>query len=68
MSYLRHDSSSCFLQVGDLVERGQDVCTIEAMKMQNIIKSPKRGVIERIDVEVGAPVKVDEVLLCFEED
>jgi len=36
--------------------------------MQNIIKSPKRGVIESIDVEVGAPVKVDEVLLCFVED
>ncbi len=68
MSHLHHDLFSCFLQVGDLVERGQDVCTIEAMKMQNIIKSPKRGVIERIDVEVGAPVKVDEVLLCFEED
>ena len=52
--------------VGDAVERGQGVIVVEAMKMQNEIKSPKAGRIEKILVREGQPVNAGEVLLIVE--
>lgn len=51
---------------GDEVQDGQEICTIEAMKMQNLIKSERSGVIKTVSVEAGASVDVDEVLIEFE--
>ena len=36
------------------VEAGQGVVVVEAMKMQNEIKSPKRGVVQKLMAAVGA--------------
>jgi len=44
------------------VEAGQGVLVVEAMKMQNEIKSPKRGVITKIVVAEGARVNAGDVL------
>lgn len=54
------------VSAGDSVEEGQPLLILEAMKMENVIKSPTAGVIKSIDVEVGAAVEKKKVLLVFE--
>lgn len=48
--------------VGSEVEAGQSVLVIEAMKMQNELKSPKKGKITRLMVSEGAAVEAGQVL------
>jgi biotin carboxyl carrier protein len=50
------------VEVGDRVEVGQGLLVVEAMKMQNEIRSPKGGTVERLQVKEGQPVNVGEVL------
>jgi biotin carboxyl carrier protein len=52
--------------VGDEVEEGQGVVVIEAMKMQNELKSPKPGRVVRVGVSVGDTVASGDVLLVVE--
>jgi len=47
---------------GDEVEAGAGVLVVEAMKMQNEIKSPKKGKIQKILVSEGAAVNAGDVL------
>ena len=47
---------------GDRVEAGQSLFVVEAMKMQNEIRSPKTGVVERLLVAEGQAVKAGEPL------
>jgi len=56
------------VQPGQVVEEGQEVCIVESMKMQNMIRSPRRGTIASCICEVGASLKVDQVILTFETD
>jgi biotin carboxyl carrier protein len=51
---------------GDLVERDQGIVVIEAMKMQNEMKSPKAGRIASISVHEGSTVAAGEVLVVVE--
>ena len=51
---------------GDEVEAGAGVLVVEAMKMQNEIKSPKRGTIQKILVSEGAAVNAGDVLAVVE--
>lgn len=51
---------------GDEVEAGSGVLVVEAMKMQNEIKSPKKGTIQRILVSGGAAVNAGDVLAIVE--
>jgi biotin carboxyl carrier protein len=48
------------------VEAGQGVLVVEAMKMQNEIKSPKHGIIQRIVAAEGATVSAGDVLAIVE--
>lgn len=48
--------------VGTQVEQGQAILVIEAMKMQNELKSPKKGVVSRLNVSEGAAVEAGQVL------
>lgn len=50
------------VRVGDAVEAGQGLLVVEAMKMQNEIKSPKAGKIDRIAAQEGQTVNAGEVL------
>jgi len=50
----------------DAVEAGQGVLVVEAMKMQNEIKSPKKGVVQRIVAAPGAAVNAGDVLAIVE--
>ncbi|MGH9706384.1 MAG: biotin/lipoyl-containing protein, partial [Candidatus Acidiferrales bacterium] len=47
---------------GDAVEAGQGLLVVEAMKMQNEIRSPKSGTIERLLVAEGQTVNAGELL------
>jgi biotin carboxyl carrier protein len=51
---------------GDEVELGAGVGVVEAMKMQNEIKSPKKGTIQKILVSEGATVNAGDVLVIVE--
>jgi acetyl/propionyl-CoA carboxylase alpha subunit len=51
---------------GDEIEAGAGVMVVEAMKMQNEIKSPKKGTIQKILVGEGAAVNAGDVLAIVE--
>jgi biotin carboxyl carrier protein len=48
------------------VELGQGVLVVEAMKMQNEVRSPKKGVIQKILADVGSAVNAGDVLAIVE--
>jgi len=52
--------------VGETVEKGSGVIVVEAMKMQNEMRSPKDGVIKEIRVLEGGTVNAGEVLVVIE--
>ena len=49
-------------QPGTAVEHGQGVIVIEAMKMQNELKSPKKGIVKKLTVHEGAAVEAGQSL------
>ena len=53
------------VKVGDTVSTGDPLLILEAMKMENVIKSPGDGTISAISVEEGASVEKNEVMLRF---
>ena len=53
---------------GDHVEIGQELCIVEAMKMQNIIRSPRTGTIGKLNVKEGATLVTDEVIMEFGDE
>jgi biotin carboxyl carrier protein len=48
------------------VEAGQGIVVVEAMKMQNEIKSPKKGVVKKMSAIIGAAVNPGDVLAIVE--
>ena len=54
------------LAQGAEVEAGTGVLVVEAMKMQNEVKSPKKGTIQKILVAEGAAVNAGDVLAIVE--
>ena len=50
------------VKAGDKVEAGQGLLVVEAMKMQNEIRSPKSGTVERVLAEASQAVNAGEVL------
>jgi len=51
---------------GDTVAKGDSLLVLEAMKMENVIKSPGEGVIKSIRVNAGDKVEKNAVLIEFE--
>lgn len=47
---------------GDTVKPGQGIAVVEAMKMQNEVRSPKTGIVERVLVKEGQPVNAGETV------
>jgi acetyl-CoA carboxylase biotin carboxyl carrier protein len=53
-----------FVEVGDVVKKGQVLCIIEAMKLMNEIESDRDGEIAAIYVENGKPVQFGDRLFA----
>ena len=53
------------VEVGQTVREGEVVCVIEAMKMQNIIRAEREGVVKVVSAKGGDSVAADEVLVEF---
>ena len=51
---------------GDHVEAGQPLATVEAMKMENILRAEKSGTVKAINAKPGDSLAVDAVILEFE--
>ena len=57
---------SVSVQPGSVVVDGQELLVVEAMKMQNVIRSEKEGKIKAVKIKKGQSVAVDEVLIEYE--
>jgi acetyl-CoA carboxylase biotin carboxyl carrier protein len=55
-----------FAQVGDVVDTGQTVCIVEAMKMMNEVAANEGGRVAEIVVENGQWVEFEQVLMYLE--
>jgi len=56
-----------FIKVGDVVQEGDVLCIIEAMKMMNEIKSDFDGKIISINIGDGEPVEFGQELISIEK-
>lgn len=52
--------------VGDEVKTGQDVAVVEAMKMENVLRSERNGIVVKLHAAVGDTLEVDEPIVEFE--
>ena len=52
--------------VGDEVQEGQTICTVEAMKMENILRAEKKAVVSKIHAAPGDSLAVDAIIMEFE--
>jgi len=53
------------VQEGDEVQEGQALATVEAMKMENILRAEKKATVAKINVAAGDSLAVDEVIMEF---
>ena len=51
---------------GDEVQEGQALCTVEAMKMENILRAERKGTVSKINAAAGDSLAVDDVIMEFE--
>jgi biotin carboxyl carrier protein len=54
--------------IGDRVESGLGLVVVEAMKMQNELKSPIAGIVKQVQAVEGATVNANQVLVVVESD
>jgi len=54
------------VEEGQEVQEGQALATVEAMKMENILKAERKGVVKKVNTKAGASLKVDDVIMEFE--
>ena len=54
------------VQAGQSVKSGQQVCMLEAMKMKNVIRSDRDGVIAQVNVNPGDLVKHNQPIFTFQ--
>ena len=51
---------------GEDVHEGQALATVEAMKMENILRAERKGKVAKINATAGASLAVDDVIMEFE--
>ena len=54
------------VEVGQEVEEGQALCTVEAMKMENILRAERKGTVSKVNAAAGDSLAVDDVIMEFE--
>jgi propionyl-CoA carboxylase alpha chain len=58
--------TSVSVEAGDAVEAGQTLATVEAMKMENVLKAERQGIVKRVTASQGQSLAVDELIMEFE--
>jgi propionyl-CoA carboxylase alpha chain len=58
--------TAIYVQAGEKVEGGQPLAIIEAMKMENILRAEKAGVVKLVNAIAGESLAVDSVILEME--
>ncbi len=51
---------------GQTIKAGEELCVVEAMKMENVLRAEKDGVVSTLCAEPGDNLAVDQVILEFE--
>ncbi|MGI9492044.1 MAG: acetyl-CoA carboxylase biotin carboxylase subunit [Geminicoccaceae bacterium] len=54
------------VEEGDMIEEGQPLATIEAMKMENVLRAERKAKVKLIPVKEGESLAVDSVIMEFE--
>ncbi|SDC36197.1 acetyl-CoA carboxylase biotin carboxylase subunit [Ruegeria marina] len=54
------------VEVGQEVQEGQALCTVEAMKMENILRAERKGIVAKLNAGPGDSLAVDDVIMEFE--
>ncbi|MEM1275996.1 MAG: acetyl/propionyl/methylcrotonyl-CoA carboxylase subunit alpha [Pseudomonadota bacterium] len=57
---------SIAVEEGQEVQDGQALATVEAMKMENVLRAEKKAVVKKINAAPGASLAVDDVIMEFE--
>ena len=57
---------SMSVKEGDIIEEGQILCSVEAMKMENVFKAEKKGKVKKVNVLAGDSLAVDDIIIEFE--
>ena len=57
---------SIMVSEGDIIEEGQSLAMVEAMKMENVLRAEKLGKVSKISVAEGDSLAVDEIIMEFE--
>ena len=58
--------TSIAVSEGEAVEAGQTLASVEAMKMENVLKAERKGIVKRIAATAGQSLAVDELIMEFE--
>ena len=53
---------------GDKVVPGQEIAVLEAMKMRNVIRSERSGVVKMVHATIGSTLQPDDILVEFYGD
>jgi biotin carboxyl carrier protein len=56
---------SVAVTAGDEIAAGQRLLAVEAMKMENELRAPRDGVVERVEVSVGQTVELGDALVVI---
>ena len=53
------------VSVGQVVKKGDVICVLEAMKMENDIPAPCDGVVASVNVQKGATVAANDLIVSL---
>ncbi|MGI2033415.1 acetyl-CoA carboxylase biotin carboxylase subunit [Rhizobium panacihumi] len=51
---------------GDVVEAGQPLAAVEAMKMENVLKAERKGIVKHVSATLGQSLAADDLIMAFE--
>ncbi len=54
------------VKAGDEVQEGQEIAVVEAMKMENILRAERRGVVKSVNAAQGDSLTADQIIVEFE--
>jgi propionyl-CoA carboxylase alpha chain len=54
------------VKAGDDVKAGEELAVVEAMKMENVLRAARDGVVKAVMAEAGASLAVDQAIIEFE--